>query len=78
MARHVCPACGKSHEVPGAHQSVAWGRQLCCSCDCELERRARVRRQLLEAVARRTHAAHGDVPSPSSSGAPAITPEVHA
>lgn len=53
MTTHVCPVCGKAHAVTSARQSVAWGRQLCCSCDCELERRRRVRRQLLDAYASR-------------------------
>jgi hypothetical protein len=46
MTIHVCPICGKAHEVVPARQLVAWGRQLCCSCDCELERRRRVRNVL--------------------------------
>jgi hypothetical protein len=53
MTIHICPVCGKALAVTPAHQSVAWGRQLCCSCACEVERRRRVRRQWHEAYARR-------------------------
>jgi hypothetical protein len=52
MTIHVCPVCGKSHAVNAARHSVAWGRQLTCSCECESEHRRRVREQLLEAVLR--------------------------
>lgn len=50
---HVCPVCNKTHAVTPAYQSVAWGRQLCCSCVCEVERRRRVRKQHHDAFALR-------------------------
>lgn len=53
MTIHVCPVCGKAHAVNPARQSVSWGRQLTCSCDCEAERRRQVRKQLLGAHAMR-------------------------
>jgi hypothetical protein len=48
MTLHICPVCGKPHTVTEARQSVAWGRQLTCSCACEVERRRRVRKQLVD------------------------------
>lgn len=53
MTLHVCPVCGKTHAVNPARHSVAWGRQLTCSCGCESERRRRIRKQLLEAYSLR-------------------------
>jgi hypothetical protein len=42
--RHCCPICGKPHAVTPARAEMAYGRQLCCSPDCEGERRRRQRR----------------------------------
>ena len=41
---HVCPVCGASHRVSPARAEMAYGRQLCCSPDCEGERRRAQRR----------------------------------
>jgi hypothetical protein len=44
-ARHVyrCPVCGTAHEVNEARHRVAYGRQLTCSCACEIRRRKAVK-----------------------------------
>lgn len=40
---HQCPVCGETHEVTAVRAQLAYGRQLCCSPDCEVERRFRMR-----------------------------------
>jgi transcription elongation factor Elf1 len=40
-----CPVCGKEHQVNPARHNVGWGRQLTCSCACEIQRRKAVRRK---------------------------------
>jgi len=40
---HRCPICGTQHAVSPARAEMAYGRQLCCSPDCEAERRRRAR-----------------------------------
>jgi len=40
---HVCPVCRARHEVSTVRNELAYGRQLCCSPDCESERRRRWR-----------------------------------
>jgi len=49
MTLQICPVCGKEYQVGPARKAVAWGRQLACSCSCELEHRRRVRQRLLDA-----------------------------
>lgn len=36
---HRCPVCRQLHEVNEARHSVAYGRQLTCSCECEIRKR---------------------------------------
>ena len=36
---HVCPVCHVRHEVSAVRNELSYGRQLCCSPDCESERR---------------------------------------
>jgi hypothetical protein len=36
---HRCPVCGLEHAVSPGRAELAYGRQLCCSPDCEGERR---------------------------------------
>lgn len=43
IARHRCPVCAKTHLVKAVRAELAYGRQLCCSPDCEAERRRRAR-----------------------------------
>jgi len=43
VVSHICPVCGRSHEVREARAEVAYGRQLTCSPECESERRKRRR-----------------------------------
>jgi len=43
VATHICPVCGKRHEVHPVLHQVAYGRQLTCSCRCK----AAYRRQVL-------------------------------
>jgi hypothetical protein len=38
-----CPACGVTHAVNAARASVAYGRQLTCSPECESAERQRMR-----------------------------------
>jgi hypothetical protein len=38
---HRCPVCNSLHAVSAARAEMAYGRQLCCSPDCEGERRRR-------------------------------------
>jgi hypothetical protein len=40
---HRCPVCHGLHAVSAARAELAYGRQLCCSPDCEGERRRRAR-----------------------------------
>jgi hypothetical protein len=40
---HCCPVCGTRHEISLARAEMAYGRQVCCSPDCESERRRRSR-----------------------------------
>jgi hypothetical protein len=41
---HRCPVCHTHHAVSAARAEMAYGRQLCCSPDCEGERRRQARR----------------------------------
>jgi hypothetical protein len=43
MIDHVCPICSRTHAVREARDSVAYGRQLTCSPECESVRRKRMR-----------------------------------
>jgi len=43
MIDHVCPICARAHRVREARASVAYGRQLTCSPECESVRRKRMR-----------------------------------
>jgi hypothetical protein len=43
LVRHRCPTCEKIHFVTQGRAEIAYGRQLCCSPDCEGERRRRQR-----------------------------------
>jgi hypothetical protein len=40
---HRCPVCGTRHEISLARAEMGYGRQICCSPDCEGERRRRSR-----------------------------------
>lgn len=40
---HICPVCNTHHEICAARAELAYGRQVCCSPDCEGERRRRER-----------------------------------
>ena len=40
---HLCPICGTEHRVNEARHRVAYGRQLTCSCECEVQRRKKIR-----------------------------------
>ena len=40
---HCCPVCNALHEVCAALAELAYGRQVCCSPDCEGQRRRRAR-----------------------------------
>jgi len=40
---HRCPVCASRHEVSAARAQLAYGRQLCCSPDCEGARRRSAR-----------------------------------
>jgi hypothetical protein len=41
MVTHMCPICGRIHDVRQARAEVAYGRRLTCSPECESERRRR-------------------------------------
>lgn len=41
---HRCPVCCTQHSISAARAEMAYGRQICCSPDCEGERRRRARR----------------------------------
>ena len=43
LVMHACPVCGRTHGVPPARATVAYGRQLTCSPDCESVRRRAMR-----------------------------------
>lgn len=43
MVWHTCPVCRQRHAVREARATVAHGRQLTCSPDCEAEGRRRMR-----------------------------------
>jgi hypothetical protein len=51
VVRHTCPICTRSHAVREARASVAYGRQLTCSPECESERRRRRRNRPLRPLA---------------------------
>ena len=36
---HCCPICTTRHRVSAARAQMAYGRQICCSPDCEGTRR---------------------------------------
>jgi hypothetical protein len=38
-----CPTCEKKHLVNEARHRLAYGRQLTCSCVCEVQRRKKVK-----------------------------------
>jgi hypothetical protein len=40
---HSCPVCNARHEITAVRAAMAYGRQLCCSPDCEGERRRQAR-----------------------------------
>lgn len=39
MHAHRCPVCDKSHLVNQVRHSLAYGRQLTCCCECEVQKR---------------------------------------
>ena len=47
LLMHDCPICGRRHEVNEARASVAYGRQLTCSPECEGARRRLARGAIL-------------------------------
>jgi hypothetical protein len=42
---HRCPICMNEHAVNEARHRLAYGRQLTCSCKCEIQRRKMVKRK---------------------------------
>jgi predicted RNA-binding Zn-ribbon protein involved in translation (DUF1610 family) len=36
---HLCPACGKKHFVNAVRHRFAYGTQLACSPDCDIQKR---------------------------------------
>jgi hypothetical protein len=54
---HVCPACGRRHEVTRARAEMAWGTQLCCSPECAEDARLREGARRLKSAQIRTEAA---------------------
>ena len=39
MPIHICPNCGKAHNVHPAMDALSWGRQFACCVICEAQRR---------------------------------------
>lgn len=39
MHAHRCPVCDKMHLVNPVRHSFAYGRQLTCCCECEVQKR---------------------------------------
>lgn len=39
MHAHHCPVCDKKHLVNPVRHSLAYGRQLTCCCECEVQKR---------------------------------------
>lgn len=67
MPIHVCPVCGRRHEVSSVLDRLAYGRFLTCSPKCKTSLAALVRRRTLAEMAeaagrmrRVRHAALGD------------------
>jgi hypothetical protein len=68
MVQHRCPICGALHQVNPVRAPFAYGRQLCCSGECESERRRHRRRF------RRPRAAAPEIPQQAAveSGRPMV------
>ena len=39
MHAHRCPVCDKMHLVNPVRHNFAYGRQLTCCCECEVQKR---------------------------------------
>lgn len=39
MHAHRCPVCDQMHLVNPVRHSLAYGRQLTCCCECEVQKR---------------------------------------
>lgn len=40
-----CPTCMKEHAVNEVRHRLAYGRQLTCSCNCEIQRRKMIKKK---------------------------------
>jgi len=72
MPVHRCPACQRLHTVSEARASVAYGRQLTCSPECESERRRNARAAVRQSLGLPTAAltAPGPALAPSAAAEP--------
>jgi len=52
MARHICPVCGKSHEVHAILDQLSYGRQKTCSPHCKSVFPGLVRARVLAEIAK--------------------------
>jgi hypothetical protein len=52
LATHICPVCGKRHEVHPVLHQLANGRQLTCSCRCKAAHRRKILAKHLHGVER--------------------------
>jgi hypothetical protein len=43
LYRHRCPTCMQEHVVNEVRHRLAYGRQLTCSCKCEIQRRKAIK-----------------------------------
>jgi len=52
MARHICPVCGKAHEVHAVLDQLSYGRPRTCSPHCKSVYPGLVRARVLAEIAK--------------------------